>query len=132
MLAYLNEMETLRQAMNGLLYLGLRDYECHFSHYPEGAAYQRHRDRFRSDNARTLSTVYYLNEGWTPADGGVLRMHLQNTDGSVRALDIQPDGGRLVLFLSAEIEHEVCVTRRDRYSITGWMRRAAPPHASLT
>jgi SM-20-related protein len=39
------------------------------------------------------------------------------------SLDIAPLGGRLVLFLAADFEHEVLVADRDRYSIAGWFRR---------
>src|SRR5690606_8867566 len=57
---YLEVMEALRQALNRQLFLGLEDFECHFAFYPPGAYYQRHLDRFRDDDARTVSVVLYL------------------------------------------------------------------------
>lgn len=120
---YLARIDQLRQQLNRRLFLGLDDYECHFAHYPPGAHYERHRDRFRNDDARTLSSVYYLNENWSAADGGELRLHLTDPE-CERVVDVMPAANRFVLFRSADIEHAVLRTRRDRYSIAGWMRRS--------
>lgn len=117
---FLARMDALRLALNERLFLGLADYECHYAHYAPGARYDRHLDRFRSDDARTLSTVLYLTDQWTPGDGGELRIY-PRTAGT--PIDIAPQPGLLVLFTSADIEHEVLPTFVDRYSIAGWMRR---------
>lgn len=119
--AYLARMHALRDALNQRLFLGLMDFEAHFAHYPPGARYARHLDRFRSDDARTLSTVLYLGAHWQAGDGGELRIYPRASGEA--AQDLAPLPGLLVLFLSAEIEHEVLPTRVDRYSIAGWMRR---------
>jgi len=116
---YLERMEQLRLALNRRLFLGLFDYECHFSVYPPGASYARHLDRFRDDDRRTLSSVCYLNESWTAADGGALRLHSMPRDGHT---DVLPVGGTLVTFLSERHEHEVLPARRLRTSIAGWFR----------
>lgn len=116
---YLETMDSLRQAINQGLYLGLEDFECHFAFYPPGAFYKRHLDRFRDDDRRTVSAVLYLNEGWQPEDGGQLRMFLH--DGVVH--DVQPQAGTLVVFLSGDVPHEVLPARRERLSLTGWFRR---------
>lgn len=118
---FLARMDTLRRALNQRLFLGLADYECHYAHYAPGARYDRHLDRFRGDDARTLSTVLYLNQAWQPGDGGELRIY-PRTEGS-KPVDIGPHPGLLVLFTSADIEHEVLPTRAHRYSVAGWMRR---------
>ena len=76
--------------------------------------------RFRDDDARVLSSVTYLNADWGDRDGGALRLYLPRG-----AHDIAPRGGSLVLFLSAEIEHEVLPATRERLSIAGWFRRRA-------
>jgi len=39
------------------------------------------------------------------------------------ALQISPEGGTLVAFLSGRFEHEVLPATRERYSLTGWFRR---------
>jgi SM-20-related protein len=115
---YLALMDSLRQALNRGLFLGLEDYESHFALYPPGAFYLKHIDRFRDDDKRMLSAVLYLNDAWLPEHGGHLRMYLDDTE-----LDVQPTGGCLVVFLSGEIPHEVLPATRDRLSLTGWFRR---------
>lgn len=115
---YGSAMETLRVGLNRRLLFGLEALDAHYALYPPGTGYARHRDRFRDDDARVLSSVLYLNQDWGSGDGGELRLHL--ADG---ALDVLPQGGTLMLFLSAEIEHEVLPARRERLSIAGWFRR---------
>jgi len=114
--------EELRGACNLSLMLGLFEFESHYALFPPGAAYARHRDRFRDDDARVLSCVLYLNDDWQPGDGGALRLHLHDGD----ALEIPPAGGTLVAFLSQAFDHEVLPARRTRIALTGWFRRRAP------
>jgi SM-20-related protein len=116
--AYWSAMQALRQALNRRLLLGMETLEAHYALYPPGAGYARHRDRFRDSDARVLSSVLYLNRDWNADDGGALRLHLPNGPH-----DIAPIGGTLVLFLSADIEHEVLPSTRERLSIAGWFRR---------
>lgn len=119
---YLALMDELRLVMNQRLFLGLEDFEGHFASYPPGAFYQRHLDRFRDDDRRTLTALVYLNQDWRAEDAGALRLYLPGADGE-RELDIPPLGGSLLLFMSAEFPHEVLPTRRERLSLTGWFRR---------
>lgn len=114
-------MQTLRAGLNRTLLLGLDELEAHYALYPAGAAYARHRDCFRDDAARVLSSVLYLNSDWHQDDGGQLRLYLPHD----AQLDICPGLGTLVLFLSAEFEHEVLPARRERLSVAGWFRRRA-------
>ena len=111
-------LEALRVRCNRELLLGLADLEAHYAIYPAGARYARHRDRFRDDDARVVSCVLYLNVAWTADDGGALRLYTD--DG---AIDVAPDGGSFVAFLSADFEHEVLPARRERLALTGWFRR---------
>ncbi len=123
-LAWLFErLDQLKVAMNETLLLGLWDLECHFARYPEGAGYERHIDRFASNDRRVLSMVIYLNAHWQPSDGGALRVHPSAENGLNSPKDIAPQGGRLVLFLSDSIAHEVMPAHRERRSLTGWFRR---------
>lgn len=115
---YLGLMDSLREAMNRGLFLGLEDFESHFALYPPGAFYLKHVDRFRDDDRRMVSAVLYLNDDWLPDQGGQLRMYL---DGAEH--DVLPRGGCLVVFLSGDIPHEVLPATRDRLSLTGWFRR---------
>jgi len=116
---YMELMDSLRQALNRGLFMGLEDFESHFALYPPGAFYRRHVDRFRDDDKRMVSAVIYLNDAWQPDHGGQLRMFFK--DGT--EYDVQPDGGCLVVFLSGDMPHEVLPATRDRLSLTGWFRR---------
>lgn len=116
---YLGRLDELRLALNRGLYLGLEDYEGHFALYPPGAFYQKHLDRFRDDDRRAVSAVLYLNQDWRPEQGGALRLYLE--DGTTR--DVLPQAGSLLVFLSADLPHEVLPASRERLSLTGWFRR---------
>ncbi|WP_174217894.1 2OG-Fe(II) oxygenase [Aeromonas bivalvium] len=116
---YLARMESLRIAANRLLMLGLFDYEAHFARYRPGDFYATHRDAFAGRSNRRLTSVFYLNQDWQPADGGLLRVY---DDDEQHLMDVSPMGGRLVLFLSEEFPHEVLPAREERYSIAGWFR----------
>jgi SM-20-related protein len=125
---YWTSMDALRTSLNRQLLLGLDEIEAHYALYPPGARYARHRDRFRDDDARVLSSVLYLNHAWHPADGGALRIHLGAAgDTSVPDphVDVAPQAGTLVLFLSADFEHEVLPASRERLSVAGWFRRVS-------
>lgn len=117
--SYLGLMDSLREAMNRGLFLGLEDFESHFALYPPGAFYRKHVDRFRDDDRRMVSAVIYLNDAWLPEHGGQLRMYLKKG----REQDVVPTGGCLVVFLSGEVPHEVLPATRERLSLTGWFRR---------
>jgi SM-20-related protein len=115
-------LDGLRVALNQAQFLGLLSFEGHYAIYPPGAFYRRHRDRFRDDDARVVSCVLYLNDAWTRADGGALRIHL---DGG-KAQDVLPTGGTLVCFLAERYEHEVLPTARERLAVSGWFLRRQP------
>jgi SM-20-related protein len=121
--AYLNAMDTLRTQLNRQLFLGLRDFEAHFAHYPPGHFYQRHVDAFRGQSNRVVSSVFYLNSDWSEQDEGQLILY--PPDGKTRLQTMLPCFGTLVLFLSEQFPHEVLAAKRDRYSIAGWFRTDA-------
>lgn len=116
---YLQIMESLRVVLNQSLFLGLDEYESHFAFYAPGASYLKHLDRFCDDDRRTVSVVIYLNQDWLPEQGGALRLHPHGE----AAADITPLACKLVLFMSADMLHEVLPATRDRLSLTGWFRR---------
>ena len=121
-------MDALRISLNRHLLLGVDEIEAHYALYPPGARYARHRDRFRDDDARVLSSVLYLNRAWGKTDGGALRIYVGEAAGvSEREshIDIAPHAGTLVLFLSADFEHEVLPASRERMSVAGWFRRSS-------
>ncbi len=116
---YLEHMEQIRQAVNRDFFLGLFEYEAHFAKYEQGDFYKKHLDAFRGQENRKLTTVFYMNEAWQPADGGELKIY----DLDDQLIDtVAPVAGRLVVFLSEKFPHEVLPTHADRVSIAGWFR----------
>jgi SM-20-related protein len=116
------KVAEVQQVLNRRCFLGLKSFEGHFARYPIGSFYKRHLDQFHAEPHRIVTIILYLNESWTEADGGQLRMYFPQEDGSDRVEDVLPLGGRLVVFLSEEIPHEVLPTQKERISITGWLR----------
>jgi SM-20-related protein len=121
--AYSQALEDLRLRLNRACFLSLIDYECHFARYQPGGFYKRHLDVFRENRRRRISCVFYLNFNWTTADGGQLRLFLPRENGEI-TVDILPLAGRLVVFDSHTIEHEVLPALRPRSSLAGWFRTA--------
>ena len=112
-------LDALRVACNRSLMAGLVEFEGHYALYPPGTSYARHRDRFRDDDTRVLSCVLYLNDDWRRDDGGALRLYVEGG----QAIDVWPEAGTLVAFLSERFDHEVLPARRPRLALTGWFRR---------
>ncbi|MBS4070022.1 MAG: 2OG-Fe(II) oxygenase [Algoriphagus sp.] len=120
--AYWEKIEQIRQVLNQRCFLGLRSFEGHFARYPIGSFYKKHLDQFHAVPHRVVTVIVYLNDSWSAEDEGALRMYFPQEDGSEKVEDVLPLGGRLVVFLSAEIPHEVLPTKKERISITGWLR----------
>lgn len=90
----------------------------------------------------------YLNQEWQPKHEGCLRIWPpqksedsrtrevagsgQRADargcnlswgadaGGAAVLEVAPVGGRIVVFLSGAVDHEVLLTRTERFAITAW------------
>lgn len=121
--AYFRKMEMLRLMLNTQLFMNVQELETHVALYPVGGRYQKHLDQFShgsSDNIqhRQLSAVLYLNQNWQEHHGGALKLYLDED----KSIDILPNAGRIVLFLSAKFWHEVLPANRERISLTGWFR----------
>lgn len=117
---YLAAMEQLRVGLNRRLFMGLFDFESHYSHYAPGDFYKRHVDAFKGSSNRVLSTVMYLNTAWNAADEGELILY---KDESTIVLEtVIPKLNNCVIFLSDRFPHEVKVTQKDRFCIAGWYR----------
>ena len=76
-------MEHLRLNINRALFMGLFDFECHYSHYAPGDFYKRHVDAFKGESNRVLSTVLYLNPDWQSEDAGELVMYAPNSSNTI-------------------------------------------------
>lgn len=120
---FFDEVNTLIQYLNRTCFMGILHKEFHYALYPKGTYYKRHLDTFQNDDRRVLSMVFYLNNAnWQPTNGGDLVIY-QNTPKGEKALHIHPSPGRLVIFESQALEHEVLpVLADERYSITGWLK----------
>lgn len=109
--------------LNRTCFLGILQKEFHYAVYPTGTFYKRHLDTFQNDDRRKLSMVCYLNnDSWLASNGGELTLYLP-FEGGEKALDIIPRPGRMVIFESQVLEHEVKpVKASERLSITGWLK----------
>ena len=119
-----HELEALRRALNAGSGLGLFEFEGQLARYPAGARYARHVDQLHATRERQVSVVLYLNADWHSNEGGELCLY--SGPAPVEACrTIQPHGGTLVLFASADTPHEVRPATRARLSLSGWLRRRA-------
>jgi SM-20-related protein len=121
-LLFFNKINNLISYLNKTCFLGILHKEFHYALYPKGTFYKRHIDTFQNDDRRKLSFVCYLNEdGWLPENGGELVLYL-NENGEETEKVIYPLPGRVVIFESQIIEHEVKPVNTERLSITGWLK----------
>jgi len=119
---FFNKLQDFTQYLNRTCFMGIAKQEFHYALYPEGTFYKRHLDTFNNDSSRRLSVVCYLNdEDWKPEYGGELTLYF-NDNGTEASKDIYPLAGRLVVFESQVLEHEVKPVKQPRLSITGWLK----------
>ena len=122
---FFNKMQDFTQYLNRTCFMGIAQQEFHYALYPEGTFYKRHLDTFMNDSSRKLSVVCYLNdEDWKPEYGGELTLYV-NENGTETSKDIYPLQGRMVVFESQVLEHEVKPVIKNRLSITGWLKTRA-------
>jgi SM-20-related protein len=118
--------EMIRQGLNQRLFLGLKRFETHYATYHSGDFYRQHLDSFKGRASRVVSLVLYLNEEWQAADGGALQVFNRDNDYEVCGT-VLPEAGRMALFMSEEIPHEVLPANRTRYSLACWFRQDEVP-----
>lgn len=128
--AWFAAVRNWSRAVNQSLYLSINAFECHFACYEPGAFYQKHRDRFQSDNGRRLSLVFFLNKDWQSSDGGELVIFDPEDEARMLSI-ISPTFGTLVIFDSQRFPHEVRPTLRQRLSLTGWLKSIPAHEAAL-
>ena len=110
---------------------------------PGGSTYPLHIDNpqgLSANDTRKLTCILYLNPDYQAerGDGGELRLVVVNSESvgkRTHPVDLTPEGGRMVLFWSDEIPHEVLPTAPDyvgvgyesldnpldRYALTLWI-----------
>ncbi|AVR44721.1 oxidoreductase [Christiangramia fulva] len=119
---FFNKVNSLVEYLNRTCFMGILTKEFHYALYPKGTFYKRHLDTFQNDGRRKLSIVCYLNsEDWKPENGGELTIYFDD-NGREDQVNLYPFPGRLVIFESQELEHEVKAVEVPRLSITGWLK----------
>lgn len=119
-------LDHVRNGLNRRLFLGLRRFEAHYATYRRGDFYRKHVDSFAGRASRVVSLVLYLNEEWVSTDGGVLQVYSRDDQNEVCGT-VSPEMGRMVLFMSEDIPHEVLPAHRTRYSVACWFRQDEVP-----
>jgi SM-20-related protein len=119
---FFKTINDLISYLNKTCFLGILQKEFHYALYPKGTFYKRHLDTFQNDDRRKLSIVCYLNnEDWQIDYGGELVLYF-NENGIATEKRIYPFPGRMVIFESQFLEHEVKPVVQRRLSITGWLK----------
>lgn len=119
---FFHKINDMVSYLNKTCFMGILHKEFHYALYPKGTFYKRHLDTFQNDDRRKLSMVCYLNEeNWQPEYGGELVIYL-NENGREVEKTIYPFPGRMVIFESQFLEHEVKPVEQRRLSITGWLK----------
>lgn len=115
--------------------------------YAEKARYKKHVDGGYNDlnNGRKITAIFYPNSvSWSSRDGGHLKMYKRKPNPfqvakmeeaerekkdppDEEAEQIAPSGGRLVLFRSRDMPHEVMPCCRKRYAVSLWLMGPAGP-----
>lgn len=107
--------EALRVELNADAWLGLVRFDLQLGFYAgDGGHYSRHRDAFVGEDNRRVTAVAWLNPAWVPAHGGELLLHV------APEVRLSPSLGRVVVFLSEQVEHEVLPTWAPRFAATAW------------
>lgn len=101
-------------------------FELQLGWYPgDGKGYAAHFDDVPPDdektNVRRLTAIVYCNPDWKPEDGGEIRIWTQDHEGC-RILDVEPLAGRILIFLSGCVRHEVRPCFAGRCALTCWLR----------
>ena len=115
---YLQSINALAVLFNRSLFAGIRHSEAHYACYPVGFGYQWHSDNPAGRDERVISAVFYLNDEWATSDGGALEI----VDKHGLHHNVMPAANRLIIF-DSDLQHQVQIAYRQRYSIATWMRR---------
>ena len=143
-------LQTLPPALNeqpstGEYELSNEAFNAKLAVTTSGARYPCHIDNPLGNgmDVRKLTAILYLNPTWKEGYGGEIRLFVKHEDDSIKKVDLSPVGGRLLLFWSDEIPHEVLHTAQfkrcnesdvdqedatcetysemDRYALTVWI-----------
>lgn len=118
---YKVEIDRIQELLREELRVSIKSFEGHLAYYSEGDYYKKHIDQHLSTKHRQVSFVTYLNQ----SEGGELIIYNRNNKKLIDQV-IRPEPGKLVVFLSPLIFHEVKKTLSERFSLTGWYRDDLP------
>lgn len=97
--------------------LPLKRFESQIACYPPGSFYKKHYDQHEKAMHRQVSIILYLTN-YQQGDGGQLMLYPKGR----RPIEVRPRCGRIVIYPSRGMLHEVLPTNLERVSITSWMR----------
>ena len=116
--------DAVRLELNEAAWLGLAGFTVQLAIFDAaGGGYVAHRDALAGDSARRATAILYLNTAWLPEHGGCLRVHAPSG-----CRDIEPLGGRMVVFRSDCLRHQVLPSYAPRHAATAWYRGRSSPH----
>lgn len=108
-------VDAVARALRTDCYMGALEAEVQLSLHPPGSLYLRHKDVFAGRSRRRATLIVYLNPDWRPEHGGALRLFEPQGP-----RDVEPMLGRVLLFLSDRLEHEVLPVFAPRWAATAW------------
>lgn len=110
----------------------------------DGSSYDKHFDNGGGADTRKLTALLYLNADWTPEMGGEFRLWADDGTGSgtEECVDVEPRGGRLLVFFADSLPHAVMPSQLvdagqgvdsnndgdndgHRYALTVWLPAAS-------
>lgn len=97
--------------------LPLKRYESHLACYPPGSFYKKHYDQHEKSMHRQISTILYLTD-YEDGHGGELMLYPAEDE----ALRVTPQKGKMVIYPSRGMLHEVLPSYHERVSMTSWLR----------
>jgi SM-20-related protein len=128
--AAMSLLEGVAHKLNCSLNLGLvAPHQCMCACYDGGGA----NGEIDCTNSREVTVILYTSENWREEHGGCLRVYQSAPDApSVNCedyTDIEPMAGRLVIFKSQKVLHEVRPSFAKRIALSMWMLRtsSSPP-----
>ncbi|KNC78176.1 hypothetical protein SARC_09383 [Sphaeroforma arctica JP610] len=116
--------KNIQRDLKNVINLKHESAEYQLALYPgRGTHYEKHRDALPDDGSewdqRRVTIICYLNSEWKEADGGHLRIYKPPMTGGDQ-VEIEPQAGRVIVFLSGAIDHEVMPSYAERLALTAW------------
>jgi SM-20-related protein len=97
--------------------LPLKRFESHLACYPPGSFYKKHYDQHEKTMHRQISIILYLTN-YERGHGGELILYPQGSE----PVMVTPQKGKVVIYPSRGMLHEVLPSHHERVSMTSWMR----------